>query len=166
MKELPPSNIDFPTFAARVERAHRADPTQVARAGKTLINGALRIRTGNGGLFGQVEKPITKPAQAIHEWLKALEREANNGDPFHRSAEIREAIVAAGEEIDKAAADLPTATRLRTALYKDALGAIDAIGGDAKPSRNYLPWILTGVLGGIVIGMLLPRSSFFKKKRR
>jgi hypothetical protein len=150
---------DFEAFAAKAEAAKRADPSQVARAGLNLVDGAIRIRRGGDGLYGDVEKPITKQAEAVGEWLKSLERDATTSGPaFRRSAEMREALVAAAEEVDRATTLLPDATRFKNALYSDA---IDVLGESAPSPRPWLPWVIVSALGGILVGIL-----FSSRKRR
>ena len=148
-----PAHIDLDAFAARVN-ARRSDPRRVALAGRNLIDGALRIRRGGDGLYGTPTRPITKPAEAVGAWLKAMEREAAAG-PFHRQAEMREALMAAAEEVDAAAVAAPAAERLRGALFSDA---IDVIGGDTGGWRPWLPWLLVAGLGGVLIGVFMSRK--------
>lgn len=147
-----PAYIDLEAFAQRAQHARKADPARVARAGLNLVDGALRIRRGGDGLYGEVERPTTKPVEAVGAWIRALEREASSGSPFYRSAEMREALVAAAEEVDKAAQAMPQAERLRGALYADA---IEVLGAGDSGSRNLLPWIVAAIFGGICVGLLV-----------
>ena len=115
-----------------------------------LVQGALRIR-------GAEERPVTTPAEAVGAWIGSLARDLDSGE-FHRTAEMREALVSAAEEVDAAARASPGAARLRNALFEDALVAIG--GQDHRTMMQVLPWVLSGVFGGILIGL------FFVKRRR
>lgn len=152
-----PAHLDFPAFTARVGAARAHDPARVVRAASNLVEGALRIRRGNEGLYGVVERPVTKPAEALGSWIHSLEREIVGGEPFYRTAEAAEALVAAAEEVDAATEATPAATRLRNALYSDALTVVG--GGGESRWRPYLPWIISSVLGGILIGILMARRK-------
>jgi cell division septum initiation protein DivIVA len=108
------------------------------------------------GLYAQVDKPVTKPAEAIGAWLESMENELAGEEPFQRSAELREAIIAAGQEVDAAAAAQPEAARLRDALHADALAIL-------QPKRNenptsFFPWLLVSLLGGVLIGVLITKK--------
>ncbi len=151
------ASSDFVAFVQRATQARKAEPLQVARAGRNLIDGALRIRRGGDGLYAEVERPITKPAEAVGAWMGSLERQLDSGQPFGRAAEMREALVAAAEEVDAAAAATPAAERLRSALFSDALETIGGTGGPAA-HQSFLGWIVAAALGGILIGVLLSRK--------
>ncbi len=143
------TDLDLATFAVRAGRAKPADAARVARATRSLVDGALRIRRGNDGLYGDVLKPVTKPAEAIGAWLRSIEREVDEG-AFHRAAELREAMIAAGEEVDAATRATPAAERLRGALYSDAL---DLIGGPAeRPAASMWQWVVDSVLAVALVG--------------
>lgn len=156
MKTLP-ANLDFSTFARRTAQAREADPRRLAIVGRNLIDGALRIRhsepasMGEDDVIGSWLPKVTKPTEAIGAWLKSLNEQVESGEPFFRAAEMREAVIAAGEEVHTAAEASPTAGRLRSALYADAL---DAIGtSDKKPP--VWPWIVGGAIGGGILISLL-----------
>ncbi len=81
---------------------------------------------------------------------------------FH-IAEMCEAMIAAGEEVDAATRATPAAERLRGALYSDAL---DLIGSDAPAQRSsMLPWVVAGVLGGILVGVLIGGDRVVRARR-
>ena len=144
--------VDFDTFLARIGRS-RPHPERAAQAAKALIDGALRIRQGGDGLYGvEPSRPVTKPAEAIGAWLSSLETDYRGNPSFHRHAEMKEVLVAASEEVDKAARAMPGADRMRNALFTDA---IDVIGGNSPSSR--LPWCIAALLGGILVGVLFSR---------
>lgn len=145
-------NNTFAAFAARANRAS-GDPSRSIRAGLALVDGAVRIRRGGDGLYGNVERPITKQAEAVGAWIRSMEPEILGGD-FHRQAELREAVIAAAEEVDAAVAEAPAASRLQGALYTDAL---DALGAQQKRPTSILPWVIAGVLGGILVGVIVMR---------
>ena len=147
-------HFDFNAFAARASRTRTKNPALAALAGLNLVDGALRIRRGGDGIYGDVEKPITKPAEAVAAWLKDIENSIDDR-PFTRSAELREAVVAAGEEVDAAAKAMPASERLRSALYSDAL---TVLGGDLPMSSNFWPWLVATALGGILLGVLISRK--------
>lgn len=165
MKSLP-ANLDFSAFARRAAAAREADPRRLAIVGRNLIDGALRIRhsepvaVGEDDVIGSWLPKVTKPTEAIGAWLKSLSEQAESGEPFFRSAEMREAVIAAGEEVDTAVQASPTAGRLRHALYSDALDAI--AGQDKKPP--VWPWIVGGVIGGGILVSLL--VLIFQRRRR
>lgn len=151
--------IDFETFATLTNRARKTDPERIARVGLDFIDSALKIRRGGDGLYGDIDQPVTRPAEAIGAWIKNLQHEAHN-DPssFYRRAEMREAVVAAAEEIDTASRLVPTTTvqRLQNALYSDALEEI--IGSSGHAPTSTLPWIIVGALGGVILGILLAKK--------
>lgn len=140
------ANLDFTTFATQAENIS-ATPRAVARATLGLVDGALRIRRAGDGIYGTVPiRPVTKPAEAIGAWISDISRNAN-----HRRAEMREALIAAGAEVEAATREAsPSAGRLRSALYSDALGAL----GSTEKSPTALPWIIAGALGGILLSIL------------
>lgn len=80
--------------------------------------------------------------EAVREWLRSLERDMVAGD-FHRHAEMREALVAAAEEVERS-----TRGHLRDALYVDAIGAV------SSPSRIPWRWVVAGAIGGVVGGVV------------
>jgi hypothetical protein len=157
VKQLP-EYIGFDEFAVRAVRPRKADPQRVARAGLTLVDGALRIRRGGDGLYGAVERPVTKPAEAVRAWLKGISQDIGEDGSFTRAAEMREALIAAAEEVDAAVKATPAAERLRGALYSDALDVL----GSAGPSgwRPYLPWFVAAGLGGALIGVLIAKRKW------
>jgi len=146
------SDSDFDIFAARVFNNKSADPGRVVQAGRQLIDGALHIRRGGNGIYGEPGRPVTKPAEAIGAWLDSLEAEAATGLPFRRPAEAREALIAAAEEVESASQSMPRAARYRSALFSDAL---DTVGWSTPRIGTALPWIISGILGGILIGLLI-----------
>ena len=153
---MPSTGLDFQAFAANANRtsAQSVNPTSLARAGHALVNGALRIRHGGNGLYGTSDKSvITKPAEAVGAWIKSMQAEIVGGN-FHRTAELREAIVAAAEEVDAATLATPKATRLREALYTDALHVLG--GSDTTSKSNLILGIAASILGGLLLGLLLP----------
>lgn len=148
-------------FSSRVRRVRDSDADNTAQAGLNLIEGALRIRSGNDGIFGQIERPHTKSAEAVQAWIRSLTSDGENGRT--RLSEMREAVVAAAEEVDAATEetkiDGDATSRLRGALFSDAL---DLLGAGAKPSRTWMswaPWIAVGVTSGILVGVLLARPK-------
>ena len=144
--------IDFSAFARKAAAARNPNPRRMIRAGMQLVEGAIRIRSDE-------ERPITTPAEAVGAWVNSLAKEVDDDGEFHRIAELREAIVSAAEEVENAAkAGAPKAERLKRALFQDALGVIGA--QDYRPALQVLPWILTGVFGGMLLGM------FFASRRR
>lgn len=152
--------MDLPNFAQRASSAHRVDPRRVVRAGQKLINGALRIRRGGDGIYHNRDTvmglpPVTKPAEAIGAWLQSLAGEAASGERCE--AEMQEALLAAAEEVDEATKATPAASRLRSALYTDALGIVSDT--DKKSLPIGLPWIIAAVLGGILFGVLIIRKK-------
>lgn len=156
-----PASDDLTSFAEWTGRAKVNDPVRVARAGRRLLDGAMRIRRGADGLYGNVDKPITKPAEAIGAWISGLEREASDsqmgGAPFERSGELKEAVLAAAEEVDAATnataeTSQNAASRLRVALLGDAVNALNPL---AQQRSSVLPWVISGVLGGTLFGVLL-----------
>lgn len=156
--------IDLPSFANRVSQLPVRDPNRVAVAGRTLVDGAIRIRRGDG-VFGDsaaASRPVTKPAEAIAAWIGNMQRELTAGGPFHRHAELREALAAAGEEVDAAVSampgtpGMPAARRLQSALYSDAIGTID--DKPASALKSALPWIISAALAGILVGILVSRK--------
>ncbi len=156
MKTLP-ANLDFSTFARRAAQARDADPRRLAIVGQNLIEGALRIRhsepvpAGEDDVIGSWLPKVTRPTEAIGAWLKSLNEQIESGEPFFRSAEMREAVIAAGEQVHTAAKAAPHQQRLRSALYADALEAIGS--QDKKPS--VVPWIVCGAIGGGILISLL-----------
>lgn len=140
------ANLDFAAFATQAENAS-ANPRSVARATLGLVDGALRIRRAGDGIYGAIPvRPVTKPAEAIGAWISDISRNAN-----YRRAEMREALIAAGAEVEAATREAaPSAGRLRAALYSDALGTL----GSKEGSSNTLPWVIAGVLGGILLSIL------------
>lgn len=163
MKSLP-ANLDFSAFARRAAAAREADPRRLAIVGRNLIDGALRIRhsspsTGEDDVIGSWLPKVTRPTEAIGAWIKSLSEQAESGEPFFRAAEMREAVIAAGEEVHTATEAMPTATRLRSALYADAL---DAIGSSDKKPPVW-PWIVGGVIGGGILVSLL--VLIFQRRR-
>lgn len=142
------SVVDFTAFAQRAAAARNVDPRRAAQAGMNLVRGALHIRS-------QDDAPVTTPAEAIGAWIGSMAKEATAGD-FHRSAEMREALISAAEEVEEASKASPEKARLRNALFEDALGAIG--GGELRLSPT-LPWILSGVLGGILLGLYFARRK-------
>ena len=155
-------NEAFEDFATLVKRAPAADPRRVARAASTLVEGAMRIRRGGDGLYAAVDKPSTKQAEAIGAWLRSMEKDIIGGEEFHRQGELREALTAAAEEVGHAALATPAATRLRDALYTDAISVFGA-GGGSGSNAQVLPWALAAGLGGILVGVLFARK---KRSRR
>jgi hypothetical protein len=149
-------NCDFDAFAAQVVGA-KASPDRVLRAGLHLIDGALRIRHHQPEVVGGdalAFAPVSsKSAEAVRAWLKSMEPELRSGR-FSRHAELREAMVAAGEEVGKAAADAPSARRLERALYEDALTAVGGAASDSWLVRA-LPWIIASLCAGLTLGVLL-----------
>lgn len=164
MKALP-ANLDFSAFARRAAQAREADPRRLAIVGRNLIDGALRIRksdppsAGEDDVIGSWLPKVTRPTEAIGAWIKSLSEQAESGEPFFRSAEMREAVIAAGEEVHTAAEATPSAGRLRSALYADAL---DAIGSSDKKPPVW-PWIVGGVIGGGILVSLL--VLIFQRRR-
>ena len=148
MSDVAPSDFDF--FAERASRASAA-PVDVARAARALVDGAIRIRRGGDGLYGEVAKPNVKQAEAIGVWIKSMERDMERGN-FHRAAEMREALIAAGEEVDLATKAEPKALRLRDALWTDAITVLGSSG-----SSNNLPWFIAAAAVGLAIGLWLRR---------
>jgi len=148
--------LDLQDFVAHATSA-KADPVRVTKAARALVDGALRIRTGNDGIFGNVI-PVTKPVEAVGAWLKSIERDMIGGD-FQRENEAREALVVAAEEVDEAVKAVPKAARFQTALYADALGAL-AKGSSSSDQRSFWPWLLAAGLSGLLVGIL------FNLKRR
>jgi len=153
--------FDLPTFTSRVTRDRDADPACINRAGTTLVGAALRMRRGGDGLYGDPPaRPVTKPADALSAWFASLAGDMGSEKAFHRQAELREALVAAAEEVDAAATatGAPSALRLRNALYSDAIDAI--IGNDSPPvaphsATSVVPWVVAAGLGGLTIGLLI-----------
>lgn len=156
----PAQNDELASFTSRVQNAQRAVPLRALKAGLNLVDGALRIRAGGDGIYGEPHRPVTKPAEALRAWLRSMEPDIRNGT-FDRHNELREAIVAAGEEINRAVEHVPAATRLRSALYSDAT---NIIGGWETP-KSIVPWIVAASLGGVVVGMLLTRKNHKRRKR-
>lgn len=150
--------LDLHSFISRASRAPN-EPRRLLRAAQNLIGGALRIRTGNNGLY-PVNAPhaATKPAEALNAWIKTLEVDAARED-FSRHNEAQEALIAAAEEVEQAARWAPKASRFRHALYADALGAIEV--APKKPKVN--PWLIVGILGGVLSGVLLGLALFRKR---
>lgn len=146
-------NRDFDTFAEQVTGA-KAPPDRVLRAGLHLIDGALRIRR-EPDVLG-VTPVSSKPAEAVRAWLKSMEPEMRAGN-FFRHAELREAVVAAGEEVERAAADAPRARRLGRALYADALTAVGSSSSESWFTRG-LPWIIASLFAGMTIGAFLAKK--------
>ena len=134
----------------------RANPALLARTGLRLIDGAVRIRQGGDGLYGDVPKPATKQAEAIGAWLHALSADIRPDEPFLRKAELREALRAAGEEVGAATQSTPAASRYGDALYSDALDVIGSSG--TTYHNNFWPWIVATLFGGILVGVLLRRK--------
>jgi hypothetical protein len=156
---VPDTSADYRAFCARLSQRHSARPEQLTRIGLHLIDGALRVRRGGDGIFGDVEKPITKPAEAIGEWLRSLEESTVLGG-VQRPHEAREAVAAAAEELDTAVGLMPAASRLRPALYADALGALGTFGADERAlPATFWPWTLVAALGGVLVGLLLGRRG-------
>ena len=143
------------SFLSRLDRG-RVSEASLVNVGRHLLDGAVRIRGGGGGLYGRSsEKVVSKPIEAIGEWLGCIEEASTGGVP--RVQEAREAVAAAAEELEHSAQS-DSARKLRSALYSDA--AI-ALGGDrpatsAPESPSPWPWIAGG-LGGILLGILLGR---------
>jgi hypothetical protein len=146
--------LDFPSFLDRIERASTIDPRQATRVTENLVAGALRIRRG---VTSDVMRPVTKPAEAIGAWINAIK----NDDPEQRGAELREALVAAAEEVDRATtvAPYPNASRMRDALYSDALTSIGDSNKSSWFSSPTVPWILASMFGGILIGIFFSRKK-------
>lgn len=147
---------DLRVFLARLSQ-EQPPQEHLTRVGLRLVDGALRVRCGGNGVYEAVERPVTKPAEAIGEWLRSIEKSTVVGGE-ERSREAREAVVAAAEELDRAAYQTPSAGRLRAALYSDALDTLAA--EDAKPvaTSTFWPWTIAAVLSGIILGMLVGRS--------
>lgn len=151
--------LDLQAFTRRIGRVRPADPRRVARAGLNMVDNALRIRRSEGqqavdpaDVLGSWlypnQRPITKPAEAVGAWLKSIASDIDEDVPFDRVAEMREAMIAAGEEVETATQSLPAAQRLRSALYSDALGSF----GSQSTMNPLLPWVLA--LGGVLVGIL------------
>lgn len=142
------------TFARRIARSG-PDPTRLAQAGMNLVNGALRIRRGGDGVYGTVDRPVTKPIEAVRAWIDSMAREVEEGKPYPRAAELRESVVAAAEEVDAAVREMPAAHRLRGALYEDALGALTT----TRPwyAHPAVPWGVAVLLAGVLAGVLIAR---------
>ena len=157
-RAMPPSAMDFTAFTARVGQAKKKHPGRLLDAGRGLVDGALRIRRGGDGLYGELPaRPVTKPAEAVGAWLEALSEEAADDAPFYRHAEAREALVAAAEEVQAATEQIPRAERLQGALYLDALDRI-GLGSEGRSSlRAAVPWIVAASLAGILVGVFLRR---------
>ena len=134
---------------------------RAARAGLSLVEGALRLRRTGDGLYGVPPvRPATKPAEALSAWIASIARDESGST---RAAELREAVVAAAEEVDAAAqaTSTPGAARLREALYRDALAEMH-IGQSwfsRAASSPALPWTLAGLFAGTLIGLLLGRNA-------
>lgn len=151
--------IRLADFSARVQNAN-GESARLADAGLNLLQGALRIRRGGDGIYGdEPTRPVTKPAEAVAAWIGSMKREMSVGS-FQRKAELREALIAAGEEVDAAAQATPSAARLRGALYEDALGALDENSKTKswfEANSSILPWTVAGVFGGLLLGMYIWR---------
>ena len=151
-------------FDRQLRAARVADPDRAARAGLALLDGALRVRTGNNGLYPTPAHPVTKPVESLGAWIESLRTDAREGggDFFHRENELREVLGAAAAEVDaavKGAGATPSLERLRAALYQDALGAIEPPPAPPPPPPWYrepaVPWVLAGGLGGVLLGLLI-----------
>ncbi len=167
---FPKPTLDYSAFERRARAAADSDSSRVARAGLTLVGGALRIRRGGDGLYAEVEKPVTKPSQAVAAWIESMAGEVEPGQPYHRAAELREALAAAAKEVDDAAqaagaGSSPDLVHLRSALYADALGSVVDGGSNTIESafpaavRGFWPWLLVSALGGVIVGMLVGRKK-------
>lgn len=133
------------------------DADKTARAASNLLNGALRLRRSGDGVYGEPPPhPITKPAEAIGAWIASMTREIDQDVPFSREAEMREVLLAAGEEVDAAMPASTAAARLRDALYRDAIDTVSK--GAWRPPR----WVLfagSAALGGLLGGLLVALLS-------
>ena len=160
---VPAISPDFRAFLTRLSRGRVVEPERLTRIGMRLVDGALRVRRGGDGIYGAVDKPATKQAEAIAEWLRALEESTtlgaagNSENALSRGHEAREAVVAAARELDLATRQMPAAGRLRSALYNDALTALGA--DDPGLPANFWPWMAVGTLTGIVLGLLFAGSK-------
>lgn len=143
MVRLPLDLLDTEDFSVRAGRTNVQDPAKAARIASTLIEGARRLRKG---------RP-TKQVEAVNQWIQSLERDVIGGD-FHRTNELREAIIAAGEEIGAAANESTElqAPQLRDAMLSDALHALTQ--SSSTLSRG---WLVAAALGGILAGIYLGR---------
>jgi hypothetical protein len=146
---------DLRVFLARLSQRQASRQEQLTRVGLHLVDGALRVRRGGDGVYENVERPITKPAEAIGEWLRGLD-EATAIGGVARTHEAREAVAAAAEELDQATMQSPATSRLRNALYADALGALGADTQSTLPA-TFWPWMVASSLAGILIGLFLGR---------
>lgn len=152
---------DFRAFLTKLSRGRVVEPERLTRIGMRLVDGALRVRRGGDGIYGAVDKPATKQAEAIAEWLRSLEESTTVGaagyseNALSRGHEAREAVVAAARELDLATRQMPAASRLRSALYNDALTALGADEPGLPP--NFWPWAAVVGLAGVVIGLIIRR---------
>lgn len=141
---------NFDSFVARVTTT-RAPADRMLRAALNLVDGAQRIRRSSAPAVDGAAEVAARPTEAVRAWLKSMEPEVVGGD-FSRHAELREALVAAGEEVERAAAAAaPASERLPRALYEDALGAI----GTTSSLRAFVPYLICGMIGGLAAAVLL-----------
>lgn len=153
----PGAALDLQAFTRRIGRVQPSDPRRVARAGLNMVDNAIRLRQGGQknvdptdvlGSWLYSQRPVTKQAEAVGAWMKSIASDIDEDEPFDRAAEMREAMIAAGEELEAATQSLPAAKRLRSAFYSDALGSF----GNQSTMNPLLPWVLA--LGGVLVGIL------------
>lgn len=151
----PAISPDFHAFLTKLSRRREVEPERLTRVGLRLVEGAIRVRRGGDGIYGAVDKPATKQAEAIGEWLRSLEEATAIGGSEARAHEAREAVVAAAKELDTATRHMPAAGRLRSALLHDALDTLGA--EESGMPANFWPWAACAALAGMLLGVLIGR---------